>query len=392
MPSVCLILKVHEPHRLRHYSFFDIGESPSYADDVADFAHLDKVTRHCYLPATRILLKQIKEYKKDFRFSILLSGVAIDQFERFQPELLAQFKQLAETGCVEFICEPYFHSLAFIFSKPEFREQVELHQQKLKSLFGQTPATFHYHALGYNNDIAHEADALGFKAMLATGADHILGGRSLNRLYESAPHPALKLLLENPLLTDNIARFSSASGLASPPLNSSQFMSRLIEKQGEIITLTSNLNTFEEHPLGEAGALEFLSQFPCTLLSHKGYVLETPAQAVKTRTPCGTISIPGFKSWEEAEQESQDWLGNEMQKDAIHGLYLVEQEVKQHPDPTLLLAWRNLQVSDHFLYMNTKQLTAEIRNGDVSPYHSPYDAYINFMNILTDFTERLAAR
>jgi alpha-amylase len=246
--------------------------------------------------------------------------------------------------------------------------------------------------LGYNNDIAHEANSFGFKVMLASGADHMLGGRSLNRLYESAPHPALKLLLKNPLLADNIARFSPTAGLSLAPLTPSQFMSRLIEKQGEIITLTSDLNAFEEHPLGEVGALEFLDQFPGTLLSHKGFMLETPAQAVNTNTTCGSISIPGFKSWEDAEQESQDWMGNEMQKDAIHGLYLIEQEVKAHPDPALLHAWRYLQVSDHFLYMNTKQLTVDSENGKLSPYHSPYDAYINFMNILTDFSERLAAR
>ena len=157
-----------------------------------------------------------------------------------------------------------------------------------------------------------------------------------------------------------------------------------------MISLAANLNAFEEHPLGVPGALEFLSQFPGILLSHKGFNFETPAQALNAHIPCGSISVPGFKTWEDAEQEAQDWVGNEMQKDAIHGLYLLEQEVKVHRDPAMLLAWRHLQVSDHFLYMNTQQHPEVRESAGSSPYHSPYDAYINFMNILTDFSERLA--
>lgn len=391
MPSVCLILKVHEPHHLRHYSFFDIGESPAYTDDVADFAHLDKMARQCYLPATTILLKQINKHQGDFRFAILLSGVAIDQFERFQPELLTQFKRLADTGCVEFICEPYFHSLSFLFSKPEFKEQIDLHRHKISALFGKFPDTFHYHALGYNNDIALEADSFGFKAILAAGAERTLGGRSMNRLYESAACASLKLLFENPLLADNLARFLPASTTSTAPLTPTHFINRLLQKQGDVITLATNLNAFEEHTLGVPGALEFLSQFPDVLLSHKGFNFETPTQVLNAHTPCGSISVPGFTTWEDAEQEAQDWVGNEMQQDAIHGLYLLEQEVKAHRDPAMLLAWRHLQVSDHFLYMNTKQHPEVMESAESSPYHSPYDAYINFMNILTDFSERLAS-
>lgn len=392
MPSTCFILKVHEPPRLRHYSFFDIGESASYTDEASTRAHLDTVTHQCYLPATQLLLQQIKEYKGDFRLAILLSGVTLDQFARFQPLLLAQFKHLADTGCVEFIGEPYFHSLTFLFSKPEFRAQLDLHRQKLRVLFGHYPDTFHDHGLCYNNDLAFEAQTFGFKVVLATGTGRLADGRSLNRLYQPAPYPALKLLLTNPLLADAITRASPTSGPSKKPLTAASFVSRLAQQQGEVITLSCPLNAFAEHPSAKSLSMEFLSQFPGVLLANSGLKFETPSQTANANKACESVSIPGFACREEGEKDAQEWMGNEMQKDAINGLYLLEQEVKAHPDPAMLLAWRHLQVSDHFLFMNTKSLGETNGSADASPYRSPYDAYINFMNILTDFSERLALR
>jgi len=391
MPSVCFILKVHEPHRLRPYSFFDIGESINYGDDAEMLAHLEKAAHQYYLPATRVLLKQIQEFKGDFRVSILLSGVAIDQFERFQPELLSQFRHLADTGCVEFIAEPYFHSFACLFSKPEFREQIDLHRQKLSHLFGQIPGTLNCYALGFNNDIAMEAAGFEFNALLAMGSDRILESRSLNRLYQPAPCPELRIFFENPLLAENLSRFSTTSGSSKIPLTPDQFMSHLIHKQGEIMTLSVNLSAYEKQALGDSETLEFLTHFPSVVLAYKGFTFETPKQVIQTHPACGSISAPGFATWEDAERGSNGWISNEMQKDAIHGLYLLEKEVKSHPNPQMLLTWRQLQVSDHFLYMDTKLHNEQMENVVASPFNSPYDAYINFMNILTDFSERLAA-
>ena len=392
MPSVCLILKVHEPPRLRHYSFFDIGESTNYTDETATCAYLDNIATQCYLPATRILLKQINEYRGDFRLAVLLSGVALAHFERYQPELLTQFRHLAESGYVEFISEPRFHSLSFLFSRPEFREQVKLHRQQLHALLGVTPGTLYCHGLNYNNDFALEADALGFNVILANGTEGLLDGRSPHRIYQPAAFPNLKVLFETNLLADNIARFSSASIASEKPLSAGKFMSFLSQKQGDVTALSVNLNTLDEHPLGDAGALEFLHDFPGALLAYKGFTFETPVQTAHSTPPCGSISIPGFASWEAAERESHDLIGNEMQKDALHGLYLLEKEVKAHPDPAILFSWRQLQVSDHFMYMDTKQLSEPHGSAPSNPYHSPYDAYINFMNILTDFSERLSVR
>lgn len=391
MPSVCLILKIHEAYRLKHYSFFDIGESPIYSDDADALAHLNTVVQQCYLPATRILLKRIKDYNGDFKLAISLSGVALDLFARFQPELLSQLKHLADTGCVEYLCEPYFHSLAFLFSKPEFREQVALHQQALKNTFGAFPNIFYAHPSTYNNDLASEAEALGFRVILAVSP---IPGQSpaKNRVYQPAPcSSSFKLFFENPALADNIRRFLPDSVPSRrPPLTAPQFSHHLTHEPGEVVVLAADLNTFEEHNLGTAGAMEFLDHLPGALLADGRKQFETLSQAAKAYPPCSSISIPGFTSWEEAEQNSREWIGNEMQKDAINGLYLLEQEVKAHPDPSMLLTWRYLQDSSHFLYMNTKPPTDIIQQSSSNPYHSAYDAYINFMNVLTDFSERLA--
>ena len=388
MPSVCLILKVHETPRLRPFSFFEIGTKASYRDDAGTLAHLEKVTHRSYLPATRILLKQIKEFRGDFRLAIALSGVTIDLFARFQPELLTQFKRLADTGCVEFLCEPYFHSLAFIFSKPEFRAQLVLHREKLTHLFGKIPTTLHQ-TVKYNNDVAQEADAAGFNVILAAGTNRILEGRSTNRVYQPESHTKLKLLFETPLLTEAIIPSETGLGPEPAPLSALQFMTRLTSKQGEVITLSADLKEFKEPLPGESNTMEFLNELPGALLTHKNFHFETPSQTVKTHNPCGSVSIPGFTTWEMGERESLEWVSNEMQKDAIHGLYLLEKEVLSHPDPTMLQTWRQLQISDHILYMDTKQLSQANRRFPKNPYHSPYDAYINFMNILTDFSERL---
>lgn len=392
MPAVCLILKIHEPHRLRHYSFFDIGASSTYVDEAATRAHLEIITTQCYLPATQILLKQIQAHKGAFRLSVLLSGVTLSLFEHFQPELLAQFQLLANTGCVEFIGESYFHSLSHLFSKPEFRQQLDLHRTKLKVLFGKSPDTFHCHAANFNNDLAMEADAFGFNVMLSRGIDRILEGRPLNREYQFDSCPKLRILFENPLLNDHLARLVSASNPLKPELTTSRFMTHLIHKEGEVITLPVNLQPFADMPQEESGLLEFLKQFPGAMLAFKGFTFDTPGQISKSVPPCASMSTPGFASAAETELETREWMGNEMQNDAIQGLYLLEREVKTHPDPAILLSWRQLQVSDHFKYMDTRQLTEDTQGAASNPYHSPYDAYINYMNILTDFSERLAVR
>ncbi|MEI6564242.1 MAG: alpha-amylase [bacterium] len=393
MPSVCPTFLVHLPHPLKHYSFFDIGESAIYEDDAAIFTLLEKVATTSYLPANRIILKRIKEYKGDFRVSFSLSGTTLDQLERFRPEVLDSFKRLADTGYVEFVCEPYFHSLAFLFSMLEFREQVELHQQKMVSLFGQHPTAFINTELIYNDDVGHEAEGLGFAVILAKGTKGLLEGRPQNRVFQPDSSATLKLMLSNHDLSSKISALISGPSDPKNRLTAALFAQHLepTQETSNVITWLLDLEIFGESSLHDTGALEFLDQLPGAMLARNGVRFETLTQAAKHRKTAESISSPGFTSWEEAERKFPEWVGNEMQKDALHALYLMEQEVKAHHNPAMLQTWRNLQTSDHFRYMRTAQLDEDVLIKATNPFHSPYDAYINFMNVLTDFSERLSA-
>lgn len=384
MASIGLILKLHEPYRLRHYSFFDIGESPFYSDDTDTLAHLNRMAESCYLPVTRLLLEQVEEYRGDFKFALSLSGVTLSQFERFEPKLLDAFKRLADTGCVEFICEPYFHSLANLFSRPEYREQVEMHREKIHALFGKRPLTLYACPAGLTDDLARDAESTGFQTLLTPASAGILDSRSPHRVYQPAScSSACKLVFETPLF--------SADTLLTDPAAGPRFTQYLLQQPGEVIFLAARMTAFQETPAhSESGAMDFLAQFPGRWLESGSSQFYTPTSVTSTFQPCASLSLPGYTAREDAAEAAQDWTGNEMQKDAINGLYLLEQEVKASPDQGILLLWRYLQDADHFLFMKTKPSRIAPNQASPSPYNSAYDAYINFMNILTDFSERLA--
>lgn len=382
MSGVCLILKAHEPYRLRHYSFFDIGESPFYSDDADTLAHLNRMAGSCYLPVTRLLLKQIREYRGDFKLAISLSGVTINLFERFEPKLLDPFKRLAETGCVEFICEPYFHSLSYLFSKPEYLEQVEMHRKKLHILFGILPSTLYASPACFTDDLAQQAESNGFRTLVTQASAPLLNHRSPWRVYQPfSCSSACRLLFETPLF--------SPDSMMTTPAAMARFTKVLLQQPGEVISLAVPMSVFQESPANEAGPLDFLAQVPRTWLGSGTCQFHTPTSATDAIQPCASLSVPGYETWEDAAQAAQDWTGNEMQKDAINGLYLLEAEVKAHPDKAVLLIWRYLQDADHFLFMKTRPSNITPDQPHLSPYQSAYDAYINFMNILTDFSERL---
>lgn len=383
MPAVCLILKAHEPYRLRHYSFFDIGDSPFYSDDTDTLAHLNRMAEVCYLPVTRLLLKQIGEYRGDFKLAVSLSGVTINLFERFEQKLLDPFKRLADTGCVEFICEPYFHSLAHLFSKPEYREQEAMHRNKLHTLFGIRPSTLYVSPACFSADLAQEAESNGFRTLLTQASEPLLSHRSPRRLYQPLScSPDCTLMFETPLISPDL--------MMNTPAAMARFTHHLLQQPGEVISLGAPLNAFQESPAHEAGHLDFLAQFPGTWLGSGTRQFHTPASATAAIPPCASLSVPSYATWEDATEAAQDWTGNEMQKDAITGLYLLEAEVKAHPDQAIRLIWRYLQDADHFLFMKTRPSSITPDHSHPSPYQSAYDAYINFMNILTDFSERLS--
>lgn len=393
MPSICFYFQVHQPCRLRHYTFFDIGQEPHYEDDEHNGEILNKVAEKCYLPANAVLLDLIKEYKGDFRIAFSISGVALDQFEQFRPEVLDSFKRLADTGCVEFLNETYHHSLASVFSMPEFREQVELHRHHIYKLFGQKATAFRNTELIYSDAIAREVETMGYKAILAEGADHILGWRSPNSVYRPEGCDTLRLLLKNYRLSDDIAFRFSSRDWAEYPLTAAKFAGWVhqLDNAGDAINLFMDFETFGEHQWEESGIFDFLRLIPRHILADPHFRFQTPTELASESTPASTLSVPQFMSWADIERDLTAWMGNDLQNDALRSLYALEARVRSRNRKDLFKTWRRLQTSDHFYYMCTKWFA----DGDVhkyfNPYSSPYDAYINYMNVLTDFSERVGS-
>jgi len=391
MPGVCLYFQVHQPWRLRRYSFFDIGVSHVYEDEETNRKILDKVADKCYLPTNSLLHSLIEEYRGEFRLAFSLTGTLLEQLERYRPDALASFQKLAQTGAVEFLNETYYHSLAFLFSLREFREQVLLHRKKIYDLFGEEGTTFRNTELIYQNKLARVAEEMGYEAILAEGADKILGWRSPNFVYRPEGTKKIKLLLKNYRLSDDIAFRFSDTHWCEYPLMADKFAHWLhqLAGKGQVINLFMDYETFGEHQWSETGIFEFLKALPQEVTKHPDFCFQTPREVARKYEPVATLNIEEPISWADTERDTSAWLGNAMQKDALNTLYSFEDTVLKTGDESLLATWRRLQTSDHFYYMCTKWFA----DGDVhkyfNHYDSPYEACINFMNILEDFSRRL---
>ena len=392
MPAIVFYFQVHQPFRFRPYTVFDLGVDHLYENAETNRSILRKVAEHCYLPANTLLLSLIKAWKGAFKVSFSISGTALDQFEAYAPEVIDSFKRLAKTGCVEFIGETYSHSLSFLFSPKEFAEQVHMHRQRIQDLFGVTPVTFRNTELIYNNDLARTVEDMGFEAVLAEGADHLLGWRSPNYMYQPVNCHKIRLLLRNHRLSDDIAfRFSDQSW-AGFPLTADTYAAWLhsLDNQSEVINLFMDYETFGEHHHEDTGIFAFLEALPGAVLDHGSFSFMTPSQAARTIQPVAKLDVPQYVSWADAERDLTAWLGNDMQLDAVESLYRLEDRARSAGDDGLLRVWRRLQTSDHFYYMSTKWLSDGEVHSYFNPYGSPYDAYINFMNVLADFETTLA--
>ncbi len=388
MPSVCCCFEVHQPVRLRNYSFFDINTVHNYYDDDTNRGILNKVAEKCYLPTNKIMLDLIRKHKGAFKISYSITGVLLEQLEKYNRRALDSFKRLADTGQVEFLNETYYHSLAFLFSKREFKEQIKMHRERIQQLFGQTPKTFRNTEMIYNNDLAHLVESLGYKVILTEGADQILGWRSPNYVYQPVGCMKLRCLLKNYRLSDDIAfRFSNRSW-PEFPVTAEKFAGWIhqVSGAGEVINLFMDYETFGEHQWAETGIFDFLKAMPGEILKHPDFDFKTPLEASGVYQPVAQLDVSQFISWADIERDLTAWLGNHMQNDAIRNVYALEKKLLKTNNPRLIDIWRKLQTSDHFYYMCTKWFA----DGDVhkyfNPYQSPYDAYINYMNILTDFS------
>ncbi|GAB4328422.1 MAG: glycoside hydrolase family 57 protein [Bacteroidales bacterium] len=388
--SVCFYFQIHQPFRLRTYRFFDMGVNHYYYDDFLNRSIARRIAQNCYLPANNILLELIKELQGRFKVAFSISGLAIEQFEMYAPEVIDSFKALAATGQVEFLAETYAHSLASLRSKKEFERQVRKHEQKIEELFGEKPVTLRNTELIYSDEIAGMVYEMGYRTMLTEGAKHVLGWKSPNFLYHANGYPDLKLLLKNFTLSDDIAFRFSNRDWSEWPLTAEKFTDWLkaIKKDEPIVNIFIDYETFGEHHWADTGIFDFLKALPRFILAG-GMQFVTPAEAAEMYEPVAPVEVPYPISWADAERDLTAWLGNEMQDEAFEKLYGVEHAMAQCDDEELLRDWYRLQASDHFYYMCTKWFT----DGDVhryfNPYPSPYEAFINYMNVLSDFQSRV---
>lgn len=390
MKSICFYFQVHQPFRLRNYRFFDIGRNHSYFDDIQNAWICRRVADKCYLPTNKLMLDLIKQHNGAFKISYSISGVALDQFEKYTPEVIDSFRQLAETGCVEFLAETYTHSLAALKSKQEFIDQVKIHSRKIETLFGVKPKVFRNTELIYSDEIGNMVADMGFKAQLTEGAKHILGWRSPNYAYSHSNRNDFKLLLKNFQLSDDIAFRFSQHTWQGYPLTTEKYVDWLnnIEKP-QCINLFMDYETFGEHQWKETGIFEFLKHLPSRVLSHSKYTFNTPSELAETLNPVDKINVPYPISWADEERDLTAWLGNDLQDDAFDQIYELEEKIRKVDDLNFWIDWRYLQTSDHFYYMCTKWFS----DGDVhkyfNHYDSPYDAYMNYANVLSDLRIRL---
>ena len=406
MASVCFYFQVHQPFRLRRYSVFDTD--PFYFDNDANAEIMRKVADKCYRPATLKILDLVRRHEGRFRVSYAISGTCLEQFELWAPDIIDLFKELSDTGACEFIGETSHHSPCFIFSKDEFDRQVDLHRDKVKELFGQTPSVFRNTELMYHDDLAwHIANRGEYRAILCEGVDRILKDRSPNYVYapprfegqpeELAKRP-VKLLLKNYQLSDDVAFRFSNRGWAEWPLTAEKFARWVNDINGDGYTcnLFTDYETLGEHQWADTGIFEFLDALPGMIYDVNPGQNDflTPSQVLDCHEPVGEYAAPNWISWADTERDLSAWLGNPLQDNAVEELYSLRDAVyarHEAGDPYVLEDWRKLSTSDHLYYMCTKYWS----DGDVhkyfSPYDSPYDAYINFMNVLDNMKHRVDA-
>jgi len=392
MVSICFYFQVHQPYRVRKYSLFEIGKNSDYFSDHApdrlnNKKILKKVSDKCYLPMNNLLLELIKKYPQ-FKVSFSFSGVFLEQLERYEPAVLRSFQDLVATGNVEILEETYHHSLSFLFSKEEFKEQVDLHKKIIQRLFNVTPKVFRNTELIYNDELAEYIEKMGYIGIIAEGADHILGWRSPNFVYQPQNTTSIKLLLKNYKLSDDIAFRFSNRGWTQWPLTAPKYSQWInsVNGCGNVVNLFMDYETFGEHQWEDTGIFNFMRSLPEEILKHPDNDFKTPSEVINSYPSMDKVSVPYFMSWADIERDLSAWLSNSMQHAAMNKLFGLREKIIETNNRSLLEDWRKLTTSDHFYYMCTKWFS----DGDVhkyfNPYESPYDAFISFMNVVQDLS------
>lgn len=393
--AITLYLHVHQPWRVRKYSIFDTATHHDYFDESDRSTERNnetvfrKVADKSYRPMNALLEKLLNEHP-DFKFSLSITGTFLEQAEMWAPDVIESFKRLVDTGRVEIVAETYQHSLAFFYSREEFERQVKQHQDKIKEIFGVQSNVFRNTELAYNNDLAKWAEGFGFKGILAEGWDNVLGWRSPNYLYRPAGTEKIGLLLKNYKLSDDIAFRFGNKAWAEYPLTADKFTEWAKAATDEpLVNLFMDYETFGEHQWEDTGIFKFFEDFVGRWLEDDNRTFHTVSSAIDENEVKDEVDVPHTITWADNERDLSAWIGNRMQEEALRYIYAVEADVLRTKDEVLIRDWRGLQTSDHFYYMCTKWFT----DGDVhayfSPYDSPYDAFLFYLNAVRDIRWRL---
>ena len=381
MKNLCLFFQIHQPLRLKRYRFFDIGRDHYYYDDFQTEERLSYAVENSYIKSNNTLLEMIRGSKGKFRCAFAISGVVLEQLEQHAPEVIDSFKELAATGSVEFITQPFAHSLASVFDENEFRRQVKLHTEKIEALFGKCPASFMNSEMIYSDEIGEIVSKMGFKTILVDEAKHILSWKSPNYVYKHSYLPKLKVLVRNQKFSDDIAfRFSQLS------LDANMFISQISSlPEGEnTVTIGMAYETLGITLPAYTGIFEFLKALPYFAME-QGVTFATPAENTQKTETSSALSVPHPYSWIGVEKNLTAWTANDLQQEALNKLYAVSERVRLCSDKSLQRDWLMLQTSDHFRFMNHS-------DPFVTNYESAYDAFTNYMNVLADFLERVDAQ
>ena len=390
MKAICFYFQIHQPFRLKRYRFFDIGNDHYYYDDFANDDIITNIAERSYIPAAETLLRMIEETKGKFRCAISITGVALEQCEQYVPQFVDLLKKLADTGSVEFLSETYAHSLSSLADPEEFASQVKAHDDKLFQLFGVKPKVLRNTELIYFDDIAPQILAMGYKGVITEGAKHILGWKSPNYVYSAASAPKLKILLKNDKLSDDITFRFSDHEWSEYPLTADRYMDWIAStpEEEQVINLFMNLETFGQMQGRETGIFQFLEALP-RFAAERGISFITPSDVVAKIKATAPLSVPYPMSWADEARDTSAWLGNRLQKEAFDKLYSVAERVRLCDDRRLKQDWLYLQASDHFFYMSTKHRNDGQVHSLFSPYETPFQAFTNYMNVLSDFIVRV---
>ncbi len=393
MKTICFYFQIHQPYRLKRYRFFNIGRDHYYYDDYSNEDIMQQIAARSFIPANRMLLDLINTCKGKFKFALSVSGVALDQMEVYAPEVIDGLKELSRTGAVEFLAETYSHSLSSLIDPVEFQSQVQQQTQKIKLLFGQEPTVLRNTEMIFSDEIAEMAHSMGYNKMISEGAKLILSWRSPNYVYKSENQPDMKLLLRNSQFSDDISLRFSDYTWKEYPLTAEKYASWIAatSPQEEIFNIFMNYETFGNLQPAHSGIFEFMKALP-KFAFDRGIEFSTPSQIMDIHKPVGTVSVPNPISWADEERDLSRWLGNKLQKSAFNTLYEISERVRLTNDRRLKQDWSYLQTSDHFYYMSTKHFYDGSMHSKFSPYPSPYDAFNNYMNVLSDFIDRVKAQ